>query len=290
VKRLASKESVFEREFSILKRAKHRHIITLLAALKVGPTYYLIFPYSPANLTHFWHTEMPNPEFGVRSMKWVARQCKGLAAALAKIHRHETSSESSVIARLEELAVQDTAYSDNTLRPATAARRPTSRGSTNSSLGSRILYGRHGDIKPENILWFPGEGNESEQGTLKLSDFGTSELSTRQNHPNDSVPGLSPTYRPPECDMAGHHVVNSYWDVWSLGCLYLEFATWLLDGCEGLDEFRRRRRCLDTWCPAIRSDVFFESHRERDGSRTFALKQAVQQVSSVALLPFGRLG
>ena len=218
----------------------------------------------------------PNPKFGKHGIKWMARQCKGLAGALAKVHRHETSSQSSVITRLEEQASQTP---DDNLRPVPSSRRPTSRSSNNSSSGGHILYGRHGDIKPENILWFPGEDNESEQGTLKIADFGISELSTRQNHPSDSVTGLSPTYRPPECDNPGNQVVNSLWDVWSLGCLYLEFATWLLKGWEGIDEFRRLRRAPDTWYPAIKSDVFFESQKGQDGSLAHFLKPAVQQVS-----------
>ncbi|KAH7268549.1 hypothetical protein B0J15DRAFT_578735 [Fusarium solani] len=43
------------------------------------------------------------------------------------------------------------------------------------------LFGRHGDIKPENILWFSGPRpfTENYKGILKITDFGIAEFSTK---------------------------------------------------------------------------------------------------------------
>ncbi|KAH6953784.1 kinase-like domain-containing protein [Ilyonectria sp. MPI-CAGE-AT-0026] len=90
--------------------------------------------------------------------------------------------------------------------------------------------GRHGDIKPENILFF--KGPKTEHGLLTIADF-----TLMRFHSLDSVDktapkdvGFSWTYRPPEVDGGLEHGANQKHDVWSLGCVYLEFITWYLLG------------------------------------------------------------
>lgn len=51
---------------------------------------------------------------------------------------------------------------------------------------------------------------------------------------------MTVTYRPPEYDTKLKPVSRS-WDVWGLGCTYLEFVTWFLLGRAGLKEFAKRR-------------------------------------------------
>lgn len=51
---------------------------------------------------------------------------------------------------------------------------------------------------------------------------------------------MTVTYRPPEYDTKLKPVSRS-WDVWGLGCTYLEFVTWFLLGRSGLKEFAKRR-------------------------------------------------
>ncbi|KAH6843239.1 kinase-like domain-containing protein [Chaetomium sp. MPI-CAGE-AT-0009] len=109
-----------------------------------------------------------------------------------------------------------------------------------SSTTDEQTEGRHGDIKPENILWFSNDGPS--MGTLKISDFGLADFHRKASVSKvraDTI-GQTPTYRPPECEIQGGYVSQSY-DTWSLGCVLLQFVTWYVEGWEGVDEFSKRR-------------------------------------------------
>lgn len=117
------------------------------------------------------------------------------------------------------------------------------------------IHGRHGDLKPENILWFKSydETGQDCLGVLKISDFGLTRFhGTRSKSHVESV-AVSPTYRPPEFDIAS--IVSQSFDIWSLGCVLLEFVTWYLLGGEGVDKFSKKRITDDE--RQIREDVFF---------------------------------
>ncbi|KAH6662531.1 kinase-like domain-containing protein [Halenospora varia] len=104
-------------------------------------------------------------------------------------------------------------------------------------------YGRHGDIKPDNILWFRSSNNE--RGTLVLSDMGLSAFhreNSKSGIPRYKIPKV-PGYQPPECDVKGGKISRAY-DIWTLGCLYLELLTWLLGGWKLLDEFEMKRKSV----------------------------------------------
>lgn len=100
------------------------------------------------------------------------------------------------------------------------------------------IYGRHGDIKPENILWFKQLDNGNVErigndlGTLKISDFGFSELTKSADA--TSAKGWTPTYRPPEADIVSKASQAS--DMWALGCVLLEFLVWMTAGWDGVEE------------------------------------------------------
>jgi serine/threonine protein kinase len=100
------------------------------------------------------------------------------------------------------------------------------------------LYGRHGDIKAENILWFKKiPGCENLMGVLQIADFGLGKFHGRDSRSKVSPDDVqsSPTYEPPECKL--HKLISRAYDIWSLGCLYLEFITWLLMGSAEIDGF-----------------------------------------------------
>jgi serine/threonine protein kinase len=121
------------------------------------------------------------------------------------------------------------------------------------------LYGRHGDIKPANVLLFNDPNEHDNIGTLKLTDFGLAEFSalhSRSYKPKSKV-ATSPSYRPPECDLHNGVIGRSY-DIWTLGCLYLEFITWLLGGWELIEEFTEKRAAFDPMWHDIPTDTFFE--------------------------------
>src|SRR5690606_30551684 len=106
------------------------------------------------------------------------------------------------------------------------------------------LYGRHGDIKPENVLWFK-RGDEEK---LVLTDMGLAEQhreTSRSNQDGASVQTF-PGYRPPEC-VIEDGVVSRSLDIWSLGALFLDLIIWALDGSQGIEDFRLKRfaSCLE---------------------------------------------
>ncbi|KAK4114680.1 kinase-like protein [Canariomyces notabilis] len=96
--------------------------------------------------------------------------------------------------------------------------------------GKASICGRHGDIKPENILWFK-DGPNDKFGSLVLSDFGL---------------GRSRLYAPPEsthseANSLTSHLSRQQYDIWSLGCVFLEFLTWFVGGWKELRDFYQER-------------------------------------------------
>jgi len=103
---------------------------------------------------------------------------------------------------------------------------------------------RHGDIKPGNILHFPGEGGDL--GLLKLADVGVAKVhvqTTWNRNGGTSTKASTLAYEAPEAeDPAAINAPRSRaYDLWSLGCVIIEFAQWHLHGNEGLRSFESER-------------------------------------------------
>jgi len=100
--------------------------------------------------------------------------------------------------------------------------------------------------------------------------------------PPDAHRIRSPTLRltGPECDLPEPELnISSAYDIWTLGCLYLEFITWSIGGWTLLVEFdklrRRSRHGLD------RTKAFFEvsgSWDHRNHSSHAEIKPIVLEV------------
>lgn len=175
----------------------HDHLIRLLMAFKHGRKYYLLFPWASGNLKDLWKKD-PLPRQSAEMTRWLFEQSLGMAEGLAKIHHHWSWSRHH---------------------------RPP--GHTHIDMTDKDL-GRHGDVKPENILCFGMEP------CLVIADFGltrfhSSHTGSEITTPNNLL-GFSRTYRPPEFSL--DTPVSQKCDIWSLGCLYLEFVTWYLVGYE----------------------------------------------------------
>ncbi|KZL72861.1 protein kinase-like (PK-like) protein [Colletotrichum tofieldiae] len=123
-------------------------------------------------------------------------------------------------------------------------------------------WGIHGDIKPQNILWF--EDPNDDQGILAISDFGFTRFHGEETRSNAIPVGISPTYRAPEYDTVNK--ISRAADVWALSCVYLEFITWYLKGNDGVEEFLRRRIADDRGeAVPIKSDKFFNFRQPAGG-------------------------
>jgi serine/threonine protein kinase len=121
---------------------------------------------------------------------------------------------------------------------------------------------RHGDLKPENILCFQ-DGSYAENADdlgeqhirLVITDVGISKghQGPTQKRAVTSTVISTTRYEPPEMDRTredGTELSRRY-DVWSLGCIVLEFLIWLLYDFDELDNFT-----------AALKDRFYESDKK----------------------------
>jgi serine/threonine protein kinase len=103
---------------------------------------------------------------------------------------------------------------------------------------------RHGDIKPENILRVRTRSvvsPELDVGVLKIADLG---LAKHHNvgtefRPPTSMRYTTYRYEPPEARPGVSTTLgrSKRQDIWSIGCVTLEFIIWLLYGADALNEF-----------------------------------------------------
>ena len=108
-------------------------------------------------------------------------------------------------------------------------------------------FGRHGDLKPENILLFKGADDYqvNSPGILQISDVGLAKFhAARTNDRNVATDTTSDTqmYEPPETEISPHLPRSRKYDIWSIGCIYLEFVIWILRGFNELERFKNWRR------------------------------------------------
>ncbi|KAI0448673.1 kinase-like protein [Xylaria acuta] len=222
VKRLLhSTDENFNKEVEALKlvrKLSHPHLIELLATFKYRQFYYLIFRWADDDLMTFWQNN-PSPNPVSSTSAWALQQCLGIAKGLQLIHNGQCSPP-----------------------------------------GRPNLKGRHGDIKPANILRYaPRAGSQDPKyGVLKIADFGLTRFHENHSYRREYINGLlaTRTYRAPEGDLSGE--ISYLWDLWPLGCLYLEFLTWLLQGWDAVNAFSEERRLEDRSRYALfNEDKFF---------------------------------
>ncbi|KAH7345786.1 hypothetical protein BKA66DRAFT_576905 [Pyrenochaeta sp. MPI-SDFR-AT-0127] len=232
-----------EKEDRALKRFNEKrdpHLIRLLATYTYEGRFHLIFPWADGNLKDLWmapslqlYKSRPDP----KTVRWMSIQILGLARALQIIH----------YCPIDKANIQDWS-ADEREKP----------------------HGRHGDLKPENILWFKREDNDQNEsfiGILKIADFGFADFHSKHSRSNvrrSAVGGITDTYKAPEYDVTQR--VSPQYDIWSLGCILLQFVVWYLRGWEGVDAFSMARSA-DSKGALIASDMFFRL--EPGGSRGY---------------------
>jgi hypothetical protein len=144
-----------------------------------------------------------------------------------------------------------------------------------SSSSEEHQFYRHGDLKPENILFFKADDSI---GTLKIADVGLARAySTYEGQPREER--CTPTYRAPESDLASS--MSPKYDVWSFGCLLLEFATWAIAGWDAVEHTfpTARATALSRYNDFSNDDSFFEIRRDGDsGVKQAHIKDSVTEV------------
>lgn len=260
----ADSQEDFRSEKRALKRFSgpskgHPHLIRLLLSYQIGSRYFMIFPLAESNLREHWRkrrSDTTNP----RDLTWLVQQCQGVSRGLQKIHRHD-----SWLLRHKD----------------------TSSSSKKSNGQNR---GRHGDIKPENILCFDQPPPETYR--LVIADFTLVRFHAEGSLGLSLARGIahSPKYRPPELNLSHQARVHQSYDIWTLGCVYLEFLTWYLLGYDAVygnsfidDDTGRTLQTFDL----VRKnddDKFYGFPENKffslvSGSSSPRLKESVRQVS-----------
>ena len=181
---------------------------------------------------------------------WMLKQLTGIAGALKLIHHFQPTMPLD--------------FKGNT----------NQRNVLLSVKNNEKFFGRHGDIKPENFLYFNrSPDTDDPKGVVQISDFGLGRFHGRDSRSaiSPTTAQATPTYEPPECQL--RQAVSRKYDIWSLGCVYLEFLTWILKGSvevNNFSEFRGQKNSL-----GIDEDKYFEIFPTEDGSNRARVKTSV---------------
>lgn len=259
----------------MLKIKSRKHLVKLLTTYQHQNQYHLIFRWAEGgNLADLWKTHIKNPKVDHDRICWFSEQCHGLAYGLDGIHDTKLSQEDlgdiqgSPLPTPPIKAMAQTQYLS------------VIQDGLNANASRDRDCGRHGDIKPENVLWFSQDGNQFGHGELKISDFGLttfhSMLTTKVSPQGIAV---THTYMAPEYDL--NEDLSRAFDIWSLGCTYLEFITWILLGAGGLVDFSKMRLQETGSNKNFVCDNFYKIIREANGRRRAEVKDSVERVSQL---------
>lgn len=258
----------FAKEVSIFEKLQkrdhaHDHLVDLLAAYEQKESFHFIFPWARFDMLGYWE-DRAKPSQNPKRALWLAKQCHGLAQALDHVHHYKTLSGG-----LLQFSFDDTGNAVSTVP----------RGDWNHTAHGRRLFGRHGDLKPGNILWYPDPKSIGGYGVFRITDFGSAHFTTEQAS-RGNVPN-SPSYQSPEYAMTKEYSIAC--DIWALGCIYLEFITWFFGGWRAVEQFRMDRLEIDQDMATILSDKFFTIESE-NGMQIAEVKHRVKDVRGERLL------
>lgn len=212
-----------EKVLSALAEFPHDHITPHLASWTQKGTFYVLFPCAEMNLHEFLRMYPPR-DLDTEFVKWLLWQLRGLADGVRHIHNLGPS----------RLAPEPQSLSPPGLRV------------------QRRRSGYHHDIKPKNILVFAkdkvGHGDTKITDFIfKISDFGAAKIniilskSGEISYRTEALSPGDPAYCAPDYDLVG--VTSRPYDIWSLGCVFLEVLVWTFDlrGNELVDTFALER-------------------------------------------------
>ena len=163
---------------------------------------------------------------------WLLEQLDGLASALKQIH-YLSDPPNPYVSNLRQQNLQPPSPAVSGMQKA----------------------GWHHDIKLANILYF--RDTDPPRGTLRISDWGSGKVHTfRSGSVNTRSPNGTLSYEPPEVLEIG--ATSRPYDVWSLGCVFLELLVWVAWGCDGVQEFSTRRFGKRDPRSGVADDAFFQ--------------------------------
>ncbi|KAF2477886.1 kinase-like protein [Lindgomyces ingoldianus] len=230
----------FEKELKMLRMFsdKHDHLIMLLMSYSWGNRHFLVFPWADCDLGNYWKRKKPCYDMQTRALN---------LSTMKWVSRQIRGLTSGL---------------HNIHNPKHLDTREDKR------------YGRHGDLKPENIFWL--KSDKDEEGILVIGDLGISaihRLETRSNQPGKKIP-YSPDYRPPECDQEGG-IISRAFDIWTLGCLFLEMVCWVLGGIDLVERFEADRAKVLYLGSKMNTNIFFDIKKTEHDHHVILVKEVV---------------
>lgn len=197
---------------ALAKLGPQPNITSHLASWTQHGKCYMLLPRAERNLHRFLRDEVRGPTPHAEEVVWLLNQLKGLAEGVRTIH---------ILGPMSALSAED---------------QPSSKGRKSS--------GFHHDLKPENILVFKDENTP--RGVLKISDFGSARIGRQrsgnpyQSYFTSNISHGDAVYGAPDFLIQGK--TSRPYDVWSLGCIFLEILLWFFDvSGANLDEFCNER-------------------------------------------------
>ncbi|KAF1957936.1 HET-domain-containing protein [Byssothecium circinans] len=186
----------------MIRELNDPHLIKAIAYYIKGKQRYFMFPWADGgNLRDFWEQGCPKLDYDY--FEWIFSQLRGLAGAIKKLHHSQSRNKGAC---------------------------------------------RHGDLKPENILCFgdtssfDAHGRGQNRCTLVIADVGLAKVHDKVTEMRRDATHTQPgtmTYQPPEAEVFPGKPRSRRYDIWSMGCIYMEFAIWLLYGNTELERFRQ---------------------------------------------------
>jgi serine/threonine protein kinase len=233
----------------LLATMPHGHITRHLALWTQQGKFHMLFPLAEQNLKDFLRNT-GHPSLGKDNILWLLNQFKGLADAVRQIHNLTG------------------------LGPGTLDRRL-------NTVQKRDKTGFHHDLKPENILVFAENRPESHEQlmgrTWKIADFGSARIGhiisgsgpgrPSKSHFTSNLTHGDITYSAP--DYALEQKTSRPYDMWSLGCIFMECLLWVFGMSDSTNFGIERTMVPDL--PGDQDDAFWYVGNDR----TIQLKPAV---------------
>ena len=220
---LDDKEKIYRNELARLRSCgRYKHNHLITTLAAVRDGERFKFLFPKAETTLGELMQHAQPPYGWDTMRWASEQLAGLASALSIIHG------------------------------------PLSESPQFSGIHKK--YGRRGGIDFREVLCF--RSTQHANHILVIYDFELPKVDHEMIEYERDRLGVAKVleYRPPECDIEGEADSRSC-DVWALGCMYLDFLTWLLGGPDLLVAFRKYRTTADV--NGMQAEVFFDLRKEQ---------------------------
>ncbi|KAH9909794.1 hypothetical protein F4778DRAFT_14888 [Xylariomycetidae sp. FL2044] len=214
------------RALGMMNALSHNHITRCIAAIQKGDERYFVFPWADGgSLRDYWKA-VPDQVPEASKIRHAIMQLRGLADALYHMHNYSGRTLSqqfgSQSAHKPNLVVADLMVTET------------------DDDGNQSI--RHGDLKPENILVFrnttKGQMSPTDLDIFKMADMGLAKrhvVHTQLRSDKTSTRYGTRQYEAPEAVIRSNEARSRLYDIWSMGCIALEYVIWLLYGNDEVD-------------------------------------------------------